>query len=153
MIREARSTPPGSWLRPYPEYELIPTLGALSPRGGPVQDPVLTPPSARSRRGFTGVSCSEENAPLYGPTVGLCLGPCGGPRGWVFSYERGTLVHFLLQIMTRTALTRRVKGSWFVVSGFGFRVSELPGGQIPLRSRSRFQIPAFGTRSREIVAP
>jgi len=24
------------------------------------------------------------------PTVGLCLGPCGGPRGWVFSYERGT---------------------------------------------------------------
>ena len=23
--------------------ELIPTLGALSPRGGPIQDPVLTP--------------------------------------------------------------------------------------------------------------
>jgi len=24
------------------------------------------------------------------PTVGLCLGPYGSPRGWTVSYERGT---------------------------------------------------------------
>jgi hypothetical protein len=27
-----------------------------------------------------------------GSTVGLCLGPYGGPRGWAVSYERGTPV-------------------------------------------------------------
>ena len=32
-------------LTPLAPYELIPTLGALVPRGGPVQDPVLTRPS------------------------------------------------------------------------------------------------------------
>jgi hypothetical protein len=26
------------------------------------------------------------------PTVGLCLGPCGGPRGWAVSHERGAPV-------------------------------------------------------------
>ena len=37
--------------RPYPEtVELIPTLGALFPRGGPVQDPVLT--HAADYKGF-----------------------------------------------------------------------------------------------------
>ena len=30
--------------------------------------------------------------PPKDPTVGLCLGPCGGPRGWMFSYKRGTRV-------------------------------------------------------------
>ena len=28
-----------------------------------------------------GVSCSEETVPHQDPTVGLCLGPDGGPRG------------------------------------------------------------------------
>jgi hypothetical protein len=41
------SAPPTVWPLPYAltpnTVELIPTLGALFPRGGPVQDPVLTP--------------------------------------------------------------------------------------------------------------
>ena len=52
---------PSQWLQcvPNPQtqrltpntVELIPTRGALSPRGGPVQDPVLTPPSrCRTKR-------------------------------------------------------------------------------------------------------
>ena len=30
-----------------------------------------------------------KNTP-HGPTVGRCLGPYGGPRGWALFYERGT---------------------------------------------------------------
>ena len=30
--------------------------------------------------GSTGVPRSEEAAPTQDPSVGLCLGPCGGPR-------------------------------------------------------------------------
>ena len=29
----------------------------------------------------TGAPRLKENAPPQDPTVGLCLGPCGGPRG------------------------------------------------------------------------
>ena len=36
----------------------------------------------------TGVPRSQETASRWDPTVGLCLGPYGGPRGWAFSYER-----------------------------------------------------------------
>ena len=38
---------------------------------------------------LTGVPHSEEIAPPSGPTVGVCLGPYGGPRGVAISYERG----------------------------------------------------------------
>jgi len=31
-----------------------------------------------------------QNSPLQDPTIGLCLGPCGGPREVGVSYERGT---------------------------------------------------------------
>ena len=34
----------------------------------------------------------EETATPYNHTVGLCLGPYGGPRGVEVSYERGTPV-------------------------------------------------------------
>ena len=32
----------------------------------------------------------KKSLPPWDPTVGLCPGPFGGRRGWVFSYERGT---------------------------------------------------------------
>ena len=38
-----RARPGLSFTTPIPRIQLISTLGALSPRGGPVQDPVLTP--------------------------------------------------------------------------------------------------------------
>ena len=43
--------------------------------------------------GIAGVPLSWENAPPEDSTVVLCPGPYGGPRGWAFSYERGTPVH------------------------------------------------------------
>jgi len=39
-----------------------------------------------------GVPRSKETAPPQDPTVGLCLGPHGSPRGGAVSYERGTPV-------------------------------------------------------------
>ena len=39
-----------------------------------------------------GYLAHEKTPPPQDPTVGVCLGPCGGPRGWMFSYERGTPV-------------------------------------------------------------
>ena len=39
-----------------------------------------------------GVLCSSETTPPQDPTVALCLGTYGGPRGLVVSYERGILV-------------------------------------------------------------
>ena len=44
------------------------------------------------RNQATGVPRSLENAPPKDPTLGLSLWPYGGPRGWAFSYERGTPV-------------------------------------------------------------
>jgi len=41
LLWGAKKTPVWGPLRPY-TVELIPTLGALSPRGGPVKHPVLT---------------------------------------------------------------------------------------------------------------
>jgi len=43
----------------------------------------------------TGVPHLQENAPPRDPTVGLCLGSWGGPRGWAFCYWRGTPVAFV----------------------------------------------------------
>ncbi|KAJ1478951.1 hypothetical protein T484DRAFT_2910247 [Baffinella frigidus] len=40
----------------------------------------------------TGGPRSVESASPWDPTVGLCLGPYGGPRGGVVSHERGTPV-------------------------------------------------------------
>ena len=45
-----------------------------------------------SLRGAAGVPRSRENDTPQDPTVGLCLWPCGGPRGWAFSSDRGTPV-------------------------------------------------------------
>ena len=42
------------------------------------------------RKEITGVPRSQETPLLWDPTVGLCLGPYGAPRGLAFSYERGT---------------------------------------------------------------
>ena len=46
-LEKPRSAPPSLLRRTHAlslnTVELIPTLGALSPRGGPIQDPVLTP--------------------------------------------------------------------------------------------------------------
>ena len=41
---------------------------------------------------YRGTSLIRKNAPPYDPTVGLCLGPYGGPRGVAVSYKRGTPV-------------------------------------------------------------
>ena len=41
----------------------------------------------------TGVPLSSDPPPRpEDPKLALCLGPYGGPRGWVVSYERGTHV-------------------------------------------------------------
>ena len=45
-----RSGWPSCAVCPAPCEELISTLGALFPRGGPVQDPVLTPPPSKSTK-------------------------------------------------------------------------------------------------------
>ena len=42
--------------------------------------------------GGAGVPRSKETSPPLDPTVGLRLGPYGGPRGVGVSYERGTRV-------------------------------------------------------------
>ena len=42
--------------------------------------------------GGTGVPHLQENTPPWDPTLGLCLGSKGVPRGMVFSYGRGTPV-------------------------------------------------------------
>ena len=39
---------------------------------------------------YRGASLIRQYAPSQDPSVGLCLGPYGGPRGWAVSYERGT---------------------------------------------------------------
>ena len=78
--------------------ELIPTLGAPSPRGGPVQDPVLTPRALQKASAndpttsLQGDLAHKKQPPFrtiqqayaYGPMV--VLGVEGG------SYERGTPV-------------------------------------------------------------
>ena len=40
----------------------------------------------------TGVPLIKTDPP-QDPTAGLCLDPCGGPKGVSVSYERGTPVH------------------------------------------------------------
>ena len=44
-------------------------------------------------RSLTGVPRPLKSAPLQDPTVGLCLGSYGGPRGEGGSCERGIPVH------------------------------------------------------------
>ena len=39
-----------------------------------------------------GYLADKNPPPLQDPTVALCLGTCGDPRGWGVSYERGTSV-------------------------------------------------------------
>ena len=54
--------------------------------------PISTPPGVIIQvdlSTYRGTSLIRKRPPL-GPTVGLCLGPYGGPMGWEFSYERGT---------------------------------------------------------------
>ena len=41
----------------------------------------------------TGVPRSQGHAPLKYPTVGVCLGSCGGPEGEVLFYGRGDSLH------------------------------------------------------------
>ena len=41
---------------------------------------------------YTGLPRLQETAPPWDSTVGVCLGPYGGPGGSAFSYERGTPV-------------------------------------------------------------
>ena len=48
------------------------------------------PDSARALS--TGVPRSQKTAPPSDPSVGLCPGPCGCPRGGAVSYERGAPV-------------------------------------------------------------
>ena len=55
----------------------------------------------------TEVPRSQEIAPPQDPTVGLCLGPCGGPKGGGCSYERGTRV--LISKVTFINVTTRGK--------------------------------------------
>ena len=39
-----------------------------------------------------------KTAPPQDPTVGLCLGPYGGPRGGAVYYDRGTFVSTLERV-------------------------------------------------------
>ena len=50
----------------------------------------------------TGVPRSSESASLEDPTVGICLGPYGGPRGGALSYQRGTYVEDVTCVYTVT---------------------------------------------------
>ena len=47
---------------------------------------------ASLRSSYRGTSLIR-NTPTWDPTVALCLGTYGDPRGVGVSYERGTLVH------------------------------------------------------------
>ena len=42
--------------------------------------------------GYRGTSLIRKRTFLEDPTAGLCLGSYHGPRGWAFSYGRGTPV-------------------------------------------------------------
>ena len=46
-----------------------------------------------------GVPRSKETASLQDHTVGLCLGPYGGPRGGAVPYERGTPVFYPKEVL------------------------------------------------------
>ena len=56
------------------------TLGGWLFRMSEVPLSTLNPPQILNP---TGVPCSEETAPPYDPTVGLCIGPYGVPRSIV----------------------------------------------------------------------
>ena len=56
------------------------------------------PPDLGSRI-YQGYRAQNKTHPLWDPTGGLRLGPFGGPRGVVFSYERGTPVGFTVYIV------------------------------------------------------
>ena len=43
-------------------------------------------------RAIQGYLAHKKQRPPWDPTVGLCLGPYGGPRWGAVSYERGTPV-------------------------------------------------------------
>ena len=45
--------------------ELIPALGALLPRGGPVQDPVFTPALLRERGGNNALKMAQARARIW----------------------------------------------------------------------------------------
>jgi len=48
-------------------------------------------PRARTRRCVPqGYLAHTKTPPPKEPTIALCLGPYGGPRGWAFSYVRGS---------------------------------------------------------------
>ena len=57
-------------------------------RGGPVIWSEAGPSLEQLQRELA----HKKHTPPYDPTVALCLGPYGGPRGGTFSYERGTLL-------------------------------------------------------------
>ena len=48
---------------------------------------------------YRGTSSIRNRCPL-GPYRSLCLGPYGGPRGSAVSYQRGTAVHVLPDIVS-----------------------------------------------------
>ena len=53
----------------------------------------------------TGVPRSLKNSTPWDTTVGPRLGSYGGPRGWAFSYERGTPVPAFQAVFCRTLTT------------------------------------------------
>ena len=57
----------------------------------------------------TGVPRSQANANSQDPTVGLCLGTYGSPRGVAFSYERGTLYRAPRQAQIGSNDSNRIK--------------------------------------------
>jgi hypothetical protein len=71
----------------------------------------------------TGVPHLQEIATPYDPTECLCLGSYGGPRGWAFSYKRGTPA--CTRIMTRMigrGLTDRQSSGLLDLSSYLIRV-------------------------------
>ena len=58
----------------------------------PTRSRQTTRPAKRLKSTPTGAPRSYETAPPYDPTIGLYLGPYGGPRGGALSYDRGTPV-------------------------------------------------------------
>ena len=75
----------------------------------------------------TGVPHSYETAHSQDPTVGLCLGPYGGPRGGAIFYEQGTPVAFPRRrtVAVRTSLQRGCKSHFPIpnISSGGHRDS------------------------------
>ena len=86
-------------------------------------------PAPRMTQPGTGVPRSQETAPPQDPSVGLYLGPYGGPKGGGHFLMSEVSLYSLRPLQKSNPVTEDERGFWvkkkdvsFFFLGFGFRV-------------------------------